>query len=180
MNRRFRAARGAASSREESPPWRASGHGSGSAPAQLKTESKARCGGAEQLDDVFSHALFSEARLARTFDASEIGEAQVNGDEGLAGEPDADWKLMVEGGEAVSLDQIKALPKVEQITQFKCIEGWNYIMKWGGARFSDFAAAHGPSGAMQKPWVGLETPDGGLLRRPGPSVGDASANAARL
>jgi hypothetical protein len=116
---------------------------------------------AEQLDDVFSRTLFSESRLAKTFEASEIGEAQVNGDEGLGGEPDADWKLMVEGASPLTLDQIKALPKVEQITQFKCIEGWNYIMKWAGAKFSDFATAHGPSGAMQKPWVGLETPDGG-------------------
>ena len=116
---------------------------------------------AEQLDDIVSRALFSETRLAKTFDASEIGEAQVNGDEGLDGEPAPDWKLMVEGGSPISLDQIKALPKVEHITQFKCIEGWNYIMKWGGARFSDFVTAHGPGGAMQKPWVGLETPDGG-------------------
>jgi DMSO/TMAO reductase YedYZ molybdopterin-dependent catalytic subunit len=85
----------------------------------------------------------------------------VNGDEGLDGEPAADWKLMVEGGNALSLDQIKVLPKVEQITQFKCIEGWNYIMKWGGAKLSDFADAHGPSGARQRPWVGLETPDAG-------------------
>jgi hypothetical protein len=116
---------------------------------------------AEEADDVLSRALFSQARLAKTFDASEIGEAQVNGDEGLDGEPDADWKLIFDGANPLSLDQIKALPKVEQITQFKCIEGWNYIMKWGGAKFSDFAGAHGPSGAMQKPWVGLETPDGG-------------------
>jgi hypothetical protein len=116
---------------------------------------------AEQADDIFSRAVFSETRLARTFDASEIGEAQVNGDEGLDGEPAPDWTLIVDGANPLSLDQIKALPKVEQITQFKCIEGWNYIMKWSGARFSDFASAHGPSGAMQKPWVGLETPDGG-------------------
>jgi DMSO/TMAO reductase YedYZ molybdopterin-dependent catalytic subunit len=116
---------------------------------------------AEQADDLFSRALFSETRLARTFDDSEIGEAQVNGDEGLDGERGPDWKLMIEGANDLSLDQIKALPKVEQITQFKCIEGWNYIMKWGGAKFSDFAAAHGPSGAAQKPWVGFETPDGG-------------------
>jgi hypothetical protein len=116
---------------------------------------------AEETDDAFSHVLFSETRLAKTFDASEIGEARVNGDEGLAGEPPPDWKLEIEGASPISLDQIKALPKVEQITQFKCIEGWDYIMKWSGAKLSDFAAAHGPSGAMQKPWVGFETPDGG-------------------
>jgi hypothetical protein len=112
---------------------------------------------AEQADDVFSRALFSNSRLARTFDAAEIGEAR--GDIGLGDDPDPDWKLEIDGGNPVTLEQIKALPKMEEITQFKCIEGWNYIMKWGGARFCDFAAAHA-SGLMQKPWVGLETPDG--------------------
>jgi len=114
---------------------------------------------AEQADDVFSHTLFSETRLARTFDASDIGEARANGDFGLADDPDDDWKLEIDGANPVTLDQIKALPKVEEITQFKCIEGWNFIMKWGGAKFSDFAAAHASSLAG-KPWIGLETPDG--------------------
>jgi Oxidoreductase molybdopterin binding domain len=112
---------------------------------------------AEEADDVFSHALFSEARLAPTFNAADIGEARVNGGVGLEDDPDPDWKLMIDGADPVSLDQIKGLPKVEEITQFKCIEGWNYIMKWGGAKFSDFAAAYAPS---KKPWIGLETPDG--------------------
>jgi hypothetical protein len=114
---------------------------------------------AEEADDIFSHALFSESRLAKTFDASDIGEARANGDVGLADDIEPDWKLLIDGGNSLTLDQIKALPKVEQITQFKCIEGWNYIMKWSGAKFSDFASAHAPS-MMQKPWVGLETPDG--------------------
>jgi hypothetical protein len=114
---------------------------------------------AEEADDVFSKALFSESRLAATFTPAEIGEARANGDFGLGDDPDPDWKLEIEGAGPVTIEQIKALPKVEEITQFKCIEGWNYIMKWGGARFSDFAAAHAP-GLMQKAWVGLETPDG--------------------
>jgi DMSO/TMAO reductase YedYZ molybdopterin-dependent catalytic subunit len=113
----------------------------------------------EEADDVFSHALFSETRLAPTFSVSEIGEARTNGDIGLDDDPEPDWKLEIEGGEPVTLDQIKALPRVEQITQFKCIEGWNYIMKWSGAKLSDFAAAHAV-GFKGKPWVGLETPDG--------------------
>jgi hypothetical protein len=114
---------------------------------------------AEEADDVFSHALFSESRLAKTFDAADIGEARANGDIGLGDDIDPDWKLEIDGASPVTLDQIKALPKVEQITQFKCIEGWNYIMKWAGVKFSDFAAAHA-AGLSQKPWVGLETPDG--------------------
>lgn len=115
---------------------------------------------AEEADDAVSHALFSETRLAPTFDASEIGEARVNSMIGIEDDPAADWKLEVDGASPLSLDQVKALPKIEQITQFKCIEGWNYIMKWGGVRFSDFAAAHAPAGASEKPWVALETPDG--------------------
>jgi DMSO/TMAO reductase YedYZ molybdopterin-dependent catalytic subunit len=114
---------------------------------------------AEEADDVFSHALFSDTRLARTFDVADIGEARTNGDIGLADDPEPDWKLEIDGANPVTLDQIKALPKIEQITQFKCIEGWNYIMKWAGAKLSDVAAAHASS-LMQKPWVGLETPDG--------------------
>ena len=114
---------------------------------------------AEQADDVFSHALFSETRLARTFDAADIGEARANGDLGLSSDPEPDWKLEIDGAAPVTLDRIKALPKIEEIMQFKCIEGWNFIMKWGGAKFSDFAAAHA-SNFTAKPWVALETPDG--------------------
>jgi DMSO/TMAO reductase YedYZ molybdopterin-dependent catalytic subunit len=113
----------------------------------------------EEADDIFSRALFSESRLAKTFSVADIGEARANGDIGITDDVEPDWKLELEGANPVTLDQIKALPKVEGITQFKCIEGWNFIMKWGGAKFSDFAAAHA-SGQMQKPWVGLETPDG--------------------
>jgi DMSO/TMAO reductase YedYZ molybdopterin-dependent catalytic subunit len=115
---------------------------------------------AEEADDVFSHALFSETRLAKTFSEADIGVARANSFIGIEDDPDPDWKLEVEGANPLLLDQIKALPKSEQITQFKCVEGWSYIMKWGGVKFSDFAAAHAPGGGMRKPWVGFETPDG--------------------
>jgi hypothetical protein len=111
---------------------------------------------AEEADDAFSHLMFKDTRLAPVFSPAEIGDARANGDIGLDGDPDPDWTLTVEGSQ-VTLDQIKALPKVEQIVQFKCIEGWNYIMKWSGARFSDFAAKYV---ASAKPWVAMETPDG--------------------
>ncbi len=114
----------------------------------------------EEADDVFSHSLFRETRLAPTFKESDIGEARINSEIGLDGEAGADWKLQVEGANAVSIEQIKALPRVEQITQFKCVEGWDYIMKWAGVKLSDFAAAHAPQGGMEKLWIGLETPDG--------------------
>lgn len=113
---------------------------------------------AEEADDIFSHALFNETKLAKTFDASEIGEARANGTIGIEDDPDPDWKLMVED-RSITLDEIKTLPKVDEILQFKCIEGWNYIMKWGGVRFSDFAGKYAPE-AARKPWIAMETPDG--------------------
>jgi hypothetical protein len=131
--------------------WIREGYQDGGIPKPLRR--------AEQADDVFSHALFRDTRLARTFDAADIGVARANGDFGLADDPEPDWKLEIDGASPVTLDQIKALPKIEEITQFKCIEGWNFIMKWGGAKFSDFAAAHASS-FTGKPWVGFETPDG--------------------
>jgi len=132
--------------------WIRSGPDNGGIPYNLRR--------AEEADDVFSRALFSETRLAKTFGESDITEARVNSKIGIEDAVDPDWKLLVEGANPVSLEQIKALPKIEQITQFKCIEGWNYITKWGGAKFADFAAKYAPSGGLQKSWTALETPDG--------------------
>ncbi|CAA0134479.1 Putative protein-methionine-sulfoxide reductase subunit YedZ1 [Mycolicibacterium vanbaalenii] len=32
----------------------------------------------------------------------------------------------------LTYDQLKAMPKQEQITQHYCIQGWSGIAKWGG------------------------------------------------
>lgn len=37
----------------------------------------------------------------------------------------------------ISFDDLKALPKSEQITQHYCIQGWSGIAKWGGVRMSE-------------------------------------------
>ena len=57
------------------------------------------------------------------------------------------WRLVVEGqvsrpGE-YTLDQIKALPKVVQNVRHICIEGWDVIGKFGGARIGDFLQSVG-------------------------------------
>jgi thiosulfate reductase cytochrome b subunit len=48
----------------------------------------------------------------------------------------ADWRLrvhgLVENPVALSLDELRALPYHEQITQHFCIQGWSGIAKWGG------------------------------------------------
>jgi len=130
--------------------WIGSGGEEGDIPPVLRR--------ALEADDAVSHIMFKDTRLAPVFSSAEIGTARPNGEIGLDGDPDPDWTLTVEGA-SVSLEQIKAMPKVEQIVQFKCIEGWNYIMKWSGVRFSDFAAKYAPA-ASAKAWVAMETPDG--------------------
>ncbi len=60
-------------------------------------------------------------------------------------------------GLLISLDEIKALPRVEMTTELKCIEGWSIICNWTGARFSDFAAKFAPPANTK--YVSLVTPD---------------------
>jgi DMSO/TMAO reductase YedYZ molybdopterin-dependent catalytic subunit len=45
------------------------------------------------------------------------------------------------------------------ITQFCCIEGWNNVVHWAGARFSDFTKKYFPPGATVPKYVYMATPD---------------------
>lgn len=51
------------------------------------------------------------------------------------------WQLqihgLVENETTLSLDDIKSLPKNEQITKHICIQGWSAIGQWGGVRMSE-------------------------------------------
>nr|MDQ2900980.1 molybdopterin-dependent oxidoreductase [Acidobacteriota bacterium] len=112
-------------------------------------------------------ALFADNHLAPVFPASAIGKLRPNGDEGLDDElENADWKLSIIpfGGKkptrALTMDEIRELPKTEHITEFKCIEGWSYVVHWGGVRLADFTAAMAP-GSEKARYVGLQTPDKG-------------------
>lgn len=95
-----------------------------------------------QWNEKVAGAYFKETRLAPEFPPERVGEMKVNGRVGLHGELNADsWRLRVEGSGAPATYQmadIKALPRVEMITEFKCVEGWSEIMSWAGARLSDF------------------------------------------
>jgi DMSO/TMAO reductase YedYZ molybdopterin-dependent catalytic subunit len=114
---------------------------------------------------VTSRLLFSEGHLAPEFPRDRVEPIIVNGDYGIDKELDpAAWKLELtpySGGASPSilnLDDIRRLPKVEQTTEFKCIEGWSKIVNWGGARLSDFTARYAP-GSEKARFVGLVTPD---------------------
>jgi len=108
---------------------------------------------------------FSQSRLARTFGPGELESPRQNGNVGLDDDPDPQWKLTVDGIPdaeeplSLSMADIRTLPKIEMITELKCIEGWSRILKWGGARFQDFVAKYAPGQTDPNSYVGLETPE---------------------
>jgi hypothetical protein len=68
-------------------------------------------------------------------------------------------------GLQLTMDDIRALPRVEMITELKCIEGWSTITHWAGARFSDFLAKFPPPkiGNNFVKYVQMITPDSGYF-----------------
>ena len=99
-----------------------------------------------RFSDWASGKLFSRHRLAQTFsdrDVVPFDRFPYNfydvADPGVDLE---NWKLAVGGlvqrpGE-YKLEQIQALPKIVQNTRHVCVEGWDVIGNFGGARASDF------------------------------------------
>ena len=58
----------------------------------------------------------------------------------------------------MTIAQIRELPRVEQITQLNCIEGWTVVVRWAGARFADFTAKYAPQFRDAR-YVKMQTPD---------------------
>jgi DMSO/TMAO reductase YedYZ molybdopterin-dependent catalytic subunit len=98
------------------------------------------------FSDWASARLFRQGLLAPTFADAEvtpfekfpINDYDVD-DPGVIFE---NWKLTVGGavqkpGE-YKLDRIQALPRIRQNTRHVCVEGWDVIGRFGGARLSDF------------------------------------------
>jgi hypothetical protein len=125
-----------------------------------------------------AQAYFKQTRLAPTFALHRAREPRINGVIGLEDPLDpAGWKLRVEtppreASRQFSMDQIKALPRVEMVTELKCIEGWSDVVHWAGARFVDLLTEYRlgtHSGKAPDParpadlfdYVQLETPGGG-------------------
>ncbi len=109
--------------------------------------------------------LYKTDHLAPVFPRSEAKAPKPNGDEGLDDDLDNhNWRLKItpygkqNPATELSLAAIHRLPRVEHVTEFKCIEGWSTIVHWAGVRFSDFTAAFVP-GAEKAQYVGLQTPN---------------------
>lgn len=109
------------------------------------------------FSDWASAALFRTGHLAPTFSDSDLtpfDRFPINGydvdDPGVILE---NWTLTVSGAVAnpgeYSLAQIQALPPTRQNTRHVCVEGWDVIGRFGGARLSDFLTLIGADPAAR-------------------------------
>jgi DMSO/TMAO reductase YedYZ molybdopterin-dependent catalytic subunit len=98
------------------------------------------------FSDWASALLFRTHHLAQTFadsDLTPFDKFPINGYD--VDDPGVDfdrWTLTVTGAVQkpgdYTLAQIQALPKFRQNTRHVCVEGWDVIGRFGGARLSDF------------------------------------------
>ena len=98
------------------------------------------------LSDWASAKLFRPGHLAPTFSDSDLTpfpKFPINDYD--VDDPEVDlerWTLTVSGAVQkpgdYTLAQIQALPKITQNTRHVCVEGWDVIGRFGGARLSDF------------------------------------------
>lgn len=98
------------------------------------------------FSDWASSKLFRQGHLAPTFadsDLTPFNRFPINGYDVDDPEVDFDrWTLTVSGAVQkagdYTLAQIQGLPKFTQNTRHVCVEGWDVVGRFGGARLSDF------------------------------------------
>jgi DMSO/TMAO reductase YedYZ molybdopterin-dependent catalytic subunit len=128
-----------------------------------------------EANESLARTFLSSSGMAPEFDAALAGEPRVNGRHGLGQKLDAaTWRLKIEDPASqpavfsLTLDDVKSLPRVESVTELKCIEGWSQVVEWAGARFSDFVEKFGLGTRNRKAiktadhflrYVSLSTPD---------------------
>lgn len=109
------------------------------------------------FSDWASAKLFRSGHLAPTFPDSELTpfvKFPINDYD--VDDPGVDlgkWTLMVTGAVQkpgdYTLAQIQALPKLRQNTRHVCVEGWDVIGRFGGARLADFLQTIGADPAAR-------------------------------
>lgn len=117
-------------------------------------------------NDRVQAALFSGQRLAPTFPESmAVKDFRYNAWYGPEKAPHLDpatYRLslagMIENRKPWTVDELRALPQVSQITRHVCVEGWSMIGKWSGAPLSTFLQRIGAD--MTAKYVGFECADG--------------------
>jgi DMSO/TMAO reductase YedYZ molybdopterin-dependent catalytic subunit len=113
-----------------------------------------------KFNDKAQALLFNPNKLAPTYKESDITRPfPFNGfydeDEAPVVDPAA-YKLeisgLVDNKKPWTLDELRALPEVSQITRHVCVEGWSVIGSWQGARLSDFLQGIGADTRAKYVW----------------------------
>lgn len=122
-----------------------------------------------QFNERIGMSLFRATHLSPEFPKPLARIPRVNGAIGL--DPavnEGNWSLKVHtpGQRDVPrnfrLDEIKAMPRVEITSEFKCIEGWSCVVHWAGTRLASLAAKVGISGNEPATrYVAASTSNGG-------------------
>lgn len=132
-----------------------------------------------EFNERLARATFNPNRMSPEFSLKQAREPRVNGTIGLREQVNArTWKIVVrsEGGPlsglSLTVADVRALPRVDMVTEFKCVEGWSEVVHWTGARLSDLMAKfrlgtrsgqahdlHARAGDLL-PYVGMSTPGG--------------------
>lgn len=93
-----------------------------------------------QVNEGIWRDYFRPTRTVRTYPKSLAKMPRPNGLGWSRPAAESTWRLQVRGpvGESFTftLDDIKSLPRVEQVTRLCCIEGWSEVVHWAGTRFS--------------------------------------------
>lgn len=115
-----------------------------------------------EVNEKVSSTYFRETRLAPEFARRRARTPRVNGKYGLEDELDpAAWRLRVQGADGqvreFALADVQALPKIEMVTELKCIEGWSVVVHWAGTRLVDFLSHY--QLAAKVPYLFLQTPN---------------------
>ncbi|HUR43545.1 MAG TPA: molybdopterin-dependent oxidoreductase [Aestuariivirga sp.] len=103
-------------------------------------------GAMSRWNDGVQAAIFDSNKLAPTYAESDItdpfpfnayyseAKAPEVAEDGYA----LELSGLIANKESWSLERLRTLPQVSQITRHICVEGWSAIGKWGGIRFGDF------------------------------------------
>jgi DMSO/TMAO reductase YedYZ molybdopterin-dependent catalytic subunit len=119
-----------------------------------------------EWNDQVQAALFSERRLAPTFpETMAVKDFRYNAWYGPEKAPrldPADYRLQLAGRiddkRPWTVDDLYALPQVNQVTRHVCVEGWSMIGKWSGTPLRTFLERIGADTTAR--YVGFECADG--------------------
>lgn len=79
---------------------------------------------------------YTEADISKSFKANGSTDPEDPEYQDLADGRFKDWRLKIDGlverPQALSLEELRALPSRTQITRHDCVEGWSCIGKWKG------------------------------------------------